>query len=90
VAVLIYWLNIVVLGFALLAGGEYANRAGLFPPERGPMLLRLIRRRVYGAQLLYLVGVLLSVFGTNWSIGFIVAIQLNFAFAPPIPVLRRI
>lgn len=90
VAVLIYWLNIVVLGFALLVGGEYANRAGLFPRERGPMLLRLIRRRVYVAQLLYVVGVLLSVFGTGWSIGFIVAIQLNFAFAPPIPLLRRI
>jgi TMEM175 potassium channel family protein len=90
IALIVYWLNIVVLGTALLAGAEYANRSGLFPREAAPTLLRLVRRRVYGAQALYLVGLLLSVFDPHWSIGFIVAIQLNFAIAPPIPLLRRI
>lgn len=90
VALLIYWVNILVMGSMLLVGAEYAGRAGLFPADRAPALLHIVRRRVYGAQLLYLVGLLLSVFGTQWSIAFIVAIQLNFAFAPPIPLLRRI
>ena len=90
VALVIYWLNILVMGMMLLIGAEYATRAGLFPADRAPELLRLVRRRVYGAQLLYVLGVLLSVFDTHWSIAFIVAIQLNFALAPPIPLLRSI
>jgi len=90
VALIIYWLNILVMGTMLLVGAEYARRAALFPPETAQELLRLVRRRVYGAQVLYVLGVLLSVFDTHWSIAFIVAIQLNFALAPPIPLLRSI
>ena len=90
VALIVYWLNILVMGTMLLVGAEYASHAGLFPAESAPRLLRLVRRRVYWAQALYVIGVLLSVFGTHWSIAFIVAIQLNFALAPPIPLLRSI
>ena len=90
VALVVYWMNIVVMGLALLVGAEYANRAGLFPREVGPALLRLVRMRVYGAQALYLMAMLFSVFDTHWSIALIVAIQLNFALAPPIPYLRRL
>jgi uncharacterized membrane protein len=90
IALFVYWLNILVMGTMLLVGAEYAGRSGLFPRERAPTLLRLVRRRVYGAQLLYIVGLLLSIFDTHWSIAFIVAIQLNFAIAPPIPLLRSI
>jgi TMEM175 potassium channel family protein len=90
VALVVYWLNILVMGTALLVGAEYAGRSGLFPREAAPKILRLVRRRVYGAQALYLVAVLLSVFDPHWSIAVIVAIQLNFAIAPPIPLLRSI
>lgn len=89
-AMILYWLNILVMGFALLAGAEYGARAKLFPEAQVKTLVHLVRRRVYGAQALYLVGVLLSVFDTHWSIAMIVAIQLNFALAPPIPFLRSI
>ena len=87
-ALLFYWLNIVVMGFALLAGAEYAERAGLFPGDRGRAILSLVRRRVYGAQALYVIAAALCVVDTHWSIAAIVAIQLNFALAPPIPLLR--
>lgn len=90
VALVAYWLNIVVMGYALLIGTEYGLRAGLFPKEAQQTTARLVRRRVYGAQALYLLAVLLSVFDTHWSIAVIVAIQLNFAVAPPIPFLRSI
>ena len=90
VALILYWLNILVMGFALLAGSEYALRARLFPEGQGQTVTRLIRRRVYGAQALYFIAVLLSVFNTHWSIGLIVAIQLNFVFAPRIPLLNRL
>lgn len=90
VALIEYWLNILVLGFALLLGVEYGIRAKLFPEGQQQTIAGLVRRRVYGAQVLYFIAVLLSVFDTHWSIGVIVAIQLNFAIAPRIPLLHRI
>lgn len=89
-ALVVYWANIAVMGFALLAGVEYGTRAGLFPDASRATIARLVRRRVYGAQALYFLAMLLSVVDVHWSIGAIVAIQLNFALAPPIPFLRSI
>lgn len=89
-ALVVYWLNIVVMGAVLLLAAEYGMRAGLFPRGQQELIIRLVRRRVYGAQALYFVALLLSVFDTHWSIAMIVTIQLNFATAPPIPLLRRI
>ena len=90
IALIIYWLNIAVMGFALLVGAEYAARAGLFPKDQASTLLSLVRRRVYGAQALYFIAMLLSIFDTQWSVAMMVAVQLNFAFAPPIPLLRSL
>ena len=90
IALIEYWLNILVLGYTLLLGVEYGLRANLFPEGQAKAIAHLVRRRVYGAQALYLVAVLLCVFDTHWSIALIVAIQLNFAIAPRIPLLRRI
>jgi uncharacterized membrane protein len=90
VALILYWLNIFVMGTALLIAAEYGARARLFPEEQVRTLLHLVRRRVYWAQGLYLIAAVLSVWDTHWSIAMIVAIQLNFALAPPIPFLRQI
>lgn len=90
IALIVYWLNILVMGTVLLVAAEYGARARLFPAERVQTILALVRRRVYGAQLLYFLAMLLSVFDTHWSIAMIVAIQLNFALAPPIPFLRSL
>ena len=89
-ALIVYWANIVVMGFTLLAGAEYGSRAGLFPEVSRATLVRLVRRRVYGAQALYFLAMLLSVVDVHWSIGVIVVVQLNFVLAPPIPFLRSI
>jgi uncharacterized membrane protein len=89
---LIYWMNIVVLGFVLLAGAEYALRAHLFSAE-GPdqrTVIGVIRRRVLSAQALYAVATALCVFNTYVSIALIVLIQLNYAIAPRIPLLHRL
>lgn len=90
VALVFYWLNILVMGAALLIAAEYGARARLFPEDQVKTILHLVRRRVYAAQGLYLIAALLSVWDTHWSIAMIVAIQLNFALAPPIPFLRSI
>jgi uncharacterized membrane protein len=90
VALVFYWLNILVMGFALLAGVEYGLRSRLFADEARQTIAHLVRRRVYGAQILYLVAMLVCIVDVHWSIALIVAIQLNFVLAPPIPILRSI
>lgn len=90
VALVEYWLNIFVLGSVLLVAFEYGARAKLFPEADTASIAHLTRRRVIGAQTLYLLGMLLCIFDTHWSIAAIVAIQLNYAIAPRIPLLRRL
>jgi uncharacterized membrane protein len=90
VALVVYWLNIVVLGAVLLIAFEYGARAKLFPESDTASIAHLTRRRVIGAQTLYLLGMLLCIFDTHWSIAAIVLIQLNYAIAPRIPLLHRL
>jgi uncharacterized membrane protein len=87
-ALIEYWLNIVVLGTFILAGAEYAARAGLFKDRRA--VLGPIRRRVYTAQALYAGATALCLIDTRLSIALIVLIQLNYAIAPRVAFLRRL
>jgi uncharacterized membrane protein len=82
IALLAYWLNIALLGLALYGSWAYAVRAGLVPEDAPPELSRAITRRIVIAQALYALGAALCVFGTSWSIGFIVLVQLNYAINP--------
>jgi hypothetical protein len=41
-------------------------------------------------QILFALAAALCVFGTVWSIGFMVLVQLNYAIAPPIRWLHRL
>jgi len=90
VALVVYWLNIFVLGSVLLLAFEYGARAKLFPEADTASIAHLTRRRVIGAQTLYLIGMLLCFFDTHWSIAAIVLIQLNYAIAPRVPLLHRL
>ena len=90
VAVIEYWLNILVLGALILASAEYAAGAGLFRPEVRDLTMHAVRRRVYIAQALYLAATALCFVDTRISIGLIVLLQLNFAIAPRIAFLHRI
>ena len=85
-----YWLNILVLGLFILAGAEYAARRGLFPEANLRTIINAVRRRVFIAQGLYLLATVLCVVDTRLSIGLIVAIQLNYAIAPRILFLHRL
>ena len=85
-----YWLNILVLGLFILAGAEYAARKGLFPEANRRTIINAVRRRVFIAQGLYLLATALCVIDTRLSIGLIVAIQLNYAIAPRILFLHRL
>jgi TMEM175 potassium channel family protein len=89
VALFEYWLNIVLLGFMLFAGLEYALRAHLFQTSQREVT-RLMRGRIFIAQSLYAAAALLSLVFPTWvSIALIVLVQLNYVLAPRIPFLDR-
>jgi uncharacterized membrane protein len=88
-AVAVYWLNIVLLGALLYVGMRYARRAGLIKEDVTSEMTEASERRIIAYQALYAFGVLLSVFSTYLSIGFIVVVQLNAAISPRIWRLDR-
>lgn len=88
-AILIYWGNIVFLGFMLYFSSRHASRAGLIK-EHLPIGYHALIRRIVSAQVLYAIAAALCFVNTWLSIGLIFAIQLNYAFAPRIPWLYRL
>ena len=82
IALILYWLNILLLGALLFASWKYAEKAALLKDEVTPELQTATERRIVIAQALYAVGALLCIFSTYMSIGVIVLIQLNYAIAP--------
>jgi uncharacterized membrane protein len=88
-AILVYWLNIALLGAVLFASLRYAGRAKLFNDDVTAEVRAALQRRIVVYQALYAVGAVLSVVSTYASIGFIVAVQLNAAITPRIWPLDR-
>lgn len=89
-ALLVYWLNIALLGTTLYFSWVCAVAAGLVKPDLPAEIQVAIKRRIVIGQSLYAFGALLCVFlNTYWSIGFIVLVQLYYAIAPRIPGRRR-
>jgi uncharacterized membrane protein len=85
-----YWLNIVLLGATLYAGLEYGLHAHLFREEAPHDLAVLMRGRILIAQSLYAVATLLCVIFPTWvSIALITLVQVNYVLAPRIPILGR-
>jgi len=90
VALVEYWLNIVLLGMTLLAALRYALRARLFNETVTPEAAHLMRARILIAQSLYAIATATSIVFPTWvSIALIFLIQLNYVIAPRIPILHR-
>ena len=81
-ALLLYWLNILLLGGTLYFSWVCAEGKKLIRDDIPPEIGTAIRRRIVIAQSLYAVGAALCVINTYWSIGFIVLVQLNYAIGP--------
>lgn len=90
IALILYWINLVVLGGVLYASWRYAVHAGLLKEDVTHEVQCAVERRILVSQALYALGAALCVFSPYWSIGFIVLMQLNFAIAPNIPWLKKI
>jgi uncharacterized membrane protein len=81
-ALLIYWLNILVLGAMLYWSWMHAIHGDLVKADTPDEVRGSICRRILIAQSLYAGGAALCVINTWVSIGVIVAAQLNYALAP--------
>jgi uncharacterized membrane protein len=88
-ALILYWLNIVVLGALLWLSWGYAMRSALVQAEAAEAIDRAVRRRIVIAQALYAFGAALCLFSTYWSIGFIMLVQLVYVAGPRTGVLSR-
>jgi len=88
-ALLVYWLNILLLGLTLYLSWTCALERQLLKPDISCDVHSAIQGRILIAQALYAFGALLCVISTYWSIAFSVAVQLNYAFAPRLPWRRR-
>jgi uncharacterized membrane protein len=88
VALLAYWLNIVLLGGTLFFSWTCATGYGLVRSDLPPATILAIRRRILIGQSLYAFGAALCLIDTYWSIGFIVAVQLWYALGLRMPQRR--
>ena len=75
-ALVIYWLNILLPGILLFGSMRYAWRMGLMKDDRASEVRSLNERRIAISQVLYACGALLCVINTYWSIAFIALVQL--------------
>lgn len=87
-ALLMYWVNLLLLGVLLYASWGCAIRSRLFKDDVPAEVPAAVCRRIIIAQSLYALGALLCILGTLWSIAFIVLVQLNYAIAPRLPDRR--
>jgi uncharacterized membrane protein len=89
VALLCYWINMLVFGAVLYLSWFHAKRAGLLKEGTPADVGKALERRIVVAQALYAFGAALCVVNTYVSIGIFVVVQLNFAIAPRIRFLNR-
>lgn len=82
IALLIYWLNIVLLGGSLYLTWNCAIGLGVLKADMPPVVSQAIKRRIIIAQSLYAFGASLCIYKTHWSIAFIVLVQLYYVIAP--------
>jgi len=85
VALLTYWINILLLGSILYFSWQCATRKGLVKSDLPPEVPVAIKRRIMTGQAWYAFASALCIFSTYWSIALIVLVQLNYAIAPRIP-----
>jgi uncharacterized membrane protein len=88
-ALVAYWLNLLLLGALLFVSRRYAVRAGLLRDDVTAEMLAAGERRIVVYQALYAVCVLVGLVSTYAGIALLVLLQLNSAIAPRIRPLDR-
>ena len=81
-AMLVYWVNLLLLGLTLYWSWRHARHARLIKADAPSNIDRAIERRIVIAQSLYALGVLFCIASTFLSIAFIFLVQLYYAIGP--------
>ncbi|TPL89918.1 DUF1211 domain-containing protein [Mesorhizobium sp. B2-3-13] len=89
-AVLVYWLNLLMLGIALFASWRYAEKSGFVAEDVDAQTKRTVYLRIVKAQILWAVGAALCLITPLLSVGFILVMQLIYAATPNVKWVRRI
>ena len=81
IAVWVYWLNVLLCGVALYFQWQYIVAKNFTTLEDHALkeVNNALNRRIVIAQSLYAFGAFLAIWNTYWSVGFILAVQLNYA-----------
>lgn len=87
-ALLLYWLNILLLGMTLYLSWTCAGELKLVKADLPREVTVAIQRRIVIAQSLYALGAALCFVNPYWSIAVILLVQLNYAIAPRLPGQR--
>jgi uncharacterized membrane protein len=82
IALLVYWVNILLLGLTLYWSWVCALGSNLVRNDVPVHLSRAIKRRIVIAQSLYALSALLCFFNPYWSIALFILVQLNYVIAP--------
>jgi uncharacterized membrane protein len=88
-AMLIYWLNIFLLGTVLFVSIRYARHAGLLADEATDDVVAASERRILVYQALYAAAAALCVVSTYLAIACLILLQLNSVIGPRIGLLNR-
>ncbi|TPI36485.1 DUF1211 domain-containing protein [Mesorhizobium sp. B3-1-9] len=89
-AVLVYWLNLLMLGLTLLASWRYAEKNGFLAEGVDAQTTRTVYLRIVKAQILWAISAALCLISPLLSVGFILVVQLVYATAPRSSLLRHI
>jgi len=89
-ALMVYWVNILVLGLTLLGSLLYGERSGLMKSETTVEVRSAHKRHILAAQAVYAFGTLLCFLNMYIGISVIVLAQLNYAIAPQIRPLDSV
>lgn len=87
---LVYWLNLLMLGITLFASWRYAEKSGFVAEDVDAQTKRTVYLRIVKAQILWAVGAALCLITPLLSVGFILVMQLIYAATPNVKWVRRI
>ena len=82
-SILVYWLNILLLGITIYIHWVYAYNHDFvsLAQEQKEQVNQAVRKRILVAQSYYAFGAMLCFISNYLSIAFIIAVQLNYAIA---------
>lgn len=80
-ALVIYWLNIFLLGISLIATWTYSRYSVLTDERVSEGLFVAVRRGLWISLVLFTAGAAVCIVSTYWSIACLMAVQLYYIFA---------